>query len=249
MKSNKSFLISKLQEIGVIFAKGAEDTVAVIYKGWVIASGKVRIVFLQLRRALEKLKGKELEEYLDDLVDLAGMAENLATTKNVDLFLASAARLESFNITGKSALQYLDEALVHFNHYVVDDVVFKIGDENCFSVAQVVDDYLKTGKITKAKPITLTDIDDLPKIYGGNYSRITLPSLQNIMKEGERGIIWGKIKEVIKYHNGEPVKEIIGHFFNVIKKDGLLLYKDGQIGRDAIIGIKQYEEFKYLKTN
>lgn len=177
------------------------------------------------------------------------MAENIKTIKNVDLFIASAERLASLNITAKNALEYLDEALVHFNHKVVNGVVEQIGDLNCANVVQVVEEYLKTGKITKAKPTTLTDINDLSKIYGGNYSRITLPSLEKTMKEGERGIIWSKINDDIKYINGEPVKVVIGHFFNVIKKDGILLYKDGQIGRDAIIGFKQYEEFRYLKTN
>jgi hypothetical protein len=39
-----------------------------------------------------------------------------------------------------------------------------------------------------------------------------------------------------------------GHVLNVIKKDGKVFYKDGQIGRDAIFPYKHYIEFKYLRT-
>lgn len=59
----------KLQDLGVIFAKGAEDTVAVVYKGVAIASGKVKEVARLLNKALNKLRGKEeLERYLDEVL-------------------------------------------------------------------------------------------------------------------------------------------------------------------------------------
>ena len=58
----------RLQKIGVIFVKGAEDTIAVIYKGYVIASGKVKEVARQLGKALNELKGKALKKYLGDLL-------------------------------------------------------------------------------------------------------------------------------------------------------------------------------------
>jgi hypothetical protein len=59
----------KLQELGVIFAKGGEDTVAAIYKGVAIASGKVKEVALQLQEIL-KLSGNKLLDYLNDLFDV-----------------------------------------------------------------------------------------------------------------------------------------------------------------------------------
>ena len=58
----------KLQNLGVIFVKGGEDTVAAIYKGVVIASGKVKNVSRQLFKALNKLNSKNLEKYLDELL-------------------------------------------------------------------------------------------------------------------------------------------------------------------------------------
>lgn len=58
------------------------------------------------------------------------------------------------------------------------------------------------------------------------------------MKDGEIGIIYTSTGI-----------DIEGHVFNVIKKGGELLYKDGQIGRNAILPHNFYKEFKYLKTN
>ncbi|WP_375605590.1 hypothetical protein [Flavobacterium davisii] len=227
----------KLQKLGVIFVKGVEDTVAAIYKGVTIAGGREKEVAIQLNKALNKLKGKELEKYLDELVELAGMAENVGTTKNVDAFLASAERLSRLTITAENAMDYLDEVLIHLNHYVKDGKVIKVGDNNCVEVVQVVDHYLKTGQIVLAKYSEYQDIAVLEKIYDQTFLTYKLPNLKNVMKEGEIGIIFGD--------RGIGKK---GHVFNVIKKGEVLLYKDGQIGRDAILPHNFYKEFKYLKT-
>ena len=58
----------KLQELGVIFAKGAEDTIAVIYKGFVIASGKISEVRNKLERALFVFSDSDLKTYLDEWI-------------------------------------------------------------------------------------------------------------------------------------------------------------------------------------
>lgn len=239
----------KLQKLGVIFVKGAEGTVAAIYKGVAIAYGKARIVYLQLRRALEKLKGKQLEEYLENRYRfLGGASKGIETKIDVDWFLASAERLASLNITAETALKYLDEALIHFNHYVKDGVVYRIGRENCASVAKVVDEYLETGKITKAEDIEMQGFD----FFGKNltdFPQLSLPSLAKVMKEGERGIIYAQKKQFISYANGQPIILAVGHYFNVIKQNGKLIYKDGQIGKDAIFDYLTYEKFRYCKTN
>lgn len=56
------------------------------------------------------------------------------------------------------------------------------------------------------------------------------------MKEGESGIIFG-VRGSLR-----------GHVFNVIKKNGELLFKDGQNGLNANLQ-NGYISFKYLKTN
>ena len=71
------------------------------------------------------------------------------------------------------------------------------------------------------------------------------------MKDGEIGIIWGQfptLKNNIRYANGKAFIQLEGHYFNVIKIDGKLIYYDPQIGRYAVIRLK-YKAFRYSKTN
>lgn len=197
----------------------------------------------KLEKQLEDVVVKgELDEVgkkkaLEELRRVAGMAENIKTAKNVDEFLASAERLAKLKITSKTALKYLDEALEHFNYKVENGVVKQIGDHNCIEVVKVVDEYLKTGKITKTKYSEFQNINELEKIYNGTFLTYKIPSLKNVMKEGEIGIIFGD--------KGIGKK---GHVFNVIKKDQELLFIDGQIGKAANLR-DGYISFKYLKTN
>ncbi|MCU0349920.1 MAG: hypothetical protein MUF43_03710 [Flavobacterium sp.] len=61
----------KLQNLGVIFVKGGENTMAIIYKGVSIIAGKVDEISEKLQTALKKLSGKKLENYLDELLEVA----------------------------------------------------------------------------------------------------------------------------------------------------------------------------------
>ena len=61
----------KLQKLGVIFVKGAEGTLAVIYKGVSLMAGKVDEITEKLQTALNKLSGKKLEKYVDELLEVA----------------------------------------------------------------------------------------------------------------------------------------------------------------------------------
>ncbi len=59
---------AKLQDVGVIFVAGSDDTVAAIYRGVPIASGKPKDVSRHLREAFD-IKGKtNLKKHLDELV-------------------------------------------------------------------------------------------------------------------------------------------------------------------------------------
>ncbi|MFK7747264.1 MAG: hypothetical protein AB8B65_02620 [Kordia sp.] len=251
--------ISKLQNLGVIFVKGAKNTIAAIYKGIVIASGKVKIVALQLRTALRKLRGDKLKKHLDDIVELAGSAENLRVIRDVDAFIASRARLDSLKITGENALQYLDDALPHFNHEVVEKVVngktekvvVQIGKKNCVSVVEVVEKFLRTGEITKAKRVKRLKIRLLEKEYGGTFFQYRPETLKDvrIMKDGDRGIMYGVREEGEIIINGVREWYSDGHVFNVIKVNGQVLFRDGQSGLMAVLKGKGYIKFKYMQTN
>jgi hypothetical protein len=189
----------------------------------------------ELIKGIKKGNAKSVDELLEDAERAVGMAENIKTTINVEEFLASAKRLE--NIKPEEALKYLDEALVHFNHEVVDGVVVQISDTNCAVVVQRVEEYLKTGKIRKAEASDSWKLLKLEDIYDKTFLTIdTIAPLKNLFKEGERGIVAG-IRPFPK----------TGHVFNVIKVDRELKFLDGQLGGLPNLNIG-YEKFKYIKT-
>ena len=80
-------------------------------------------------------------------------------------------------------------------------------------------------------------IEILESIYNKQFYKKTIPQLEFIRKEGERGIIFGERGFLEE-----------GHVFNVIKKDGKLIFKDGQIAKNANLR-DGFVSFKYLKTN
>lgn len=86
-------------------------------------------------------------------------------------------------------------------------MVVQISDTNCAVVLQRVEEYLKTGKITKAIASDVCKIPKLENFFDKTFLTISIPSLGKIMKEGERGIVAG----IRKSGNG--------HVFYVIKKD------------------------------
>ena len=155
--------------------------------------------------------------------------------KNADEFLESAKRLSK--IKPHQALEYLDEALPHFNHYVKDGKVFQVSNSNCVDVVEKVEEYLRTGKIIKAKHSDVQVIYSLGTKYNNKFLSHTIPQVKKLMKEGERGIIYGV---------RDPVEH--SHVFNVLKINGELKLADGQSGLAAEIRQKGYESFKYLKV-
>jgi hypothetical protein len=207
-------LVSLFSEFIELLKKGTEEVIAFAKK-----------IFEAVRVWLEELLGIKKE---------VGMAENIKTTLNVEEFLASAKRLE--NIKPEEALKYLDDALIHFNHKVIDGVVVQIGDKNCAVVVQMVEDYLQTGKIKKAIPSKTWNYKDLENVYDKTGLRLdNIEKLNKLMKEGERGIA-GAFKS-----RGN------GHVINVLKENGVLKFVDGQIGQLATF-TPDYEFFKYFKT-
>jgi hypothetical protein len=186
------------------------------------------------REALQNANDAVPNEVIGHLKQVVGVLENIKTTINVEKFLASAKRLE--NILPEDALKYLDEALVHFNHKVLDGVVVQIGNRNCAVVVQMVEEYLATGKINKALASNVMDFTKLEILY--NKTGLQLDSLKNfnlLIKDGERGILAG-----LNY--SKP-----GHVVNFIKENGVIKFIDGQNGKvDKFT--TNYDLFKYFKT-
>ncbi|MEC4004909.1 hypothetical protein OX283_009600 [Flavobacterium sp. SUN052] len=166
------------------------------------------------------------------------MAENISVPNlkiTVEEFEQGIIKLSK--IKSSEALNYLDEALIYFNHHVVNGKIVQIGDENCVNVVEVVEDFLKTGKLNVAKYSTFQEITKLENIYNNKFLTMSIPSTKNVMKEGERGIIFG--------YRGLYKK---GHVFNVVKKDGGLILIDAQKSNGRAVLNEGYKSFKYLKT-
>ncbi|WGD35820.1 hypothetical protein [Olleya sp. YS] len=182
-----------------------------------------------------KLSDTEIDEVVEHLEETAGMTLRISKAKNADEFLESAKRLSK--LKPEEALGNLGEALQHFNHFVKDGKVVRVSMDNCVNVVEQVEHFLRTGKIIKALPSEAQAISKLENIFGDIFLTYKLPSLKKVMKEGDRGIIYGD--------RGFPKT---GHVFNVIKKDGELFYVDGQNGLKANLQ-DGFTSFKYLKTN
>ncbi|GGB80295.1 hypothetical protein GCM10007424_20510 [Flavobacterium suaedae] len=184
-----------------------------------------------------KLTDDEKDDVLKNLRESAGMAENIRVSKDpekVREFLEGLERLSK--ITPEEALDNIEEALIYFNHKVIDGEIVQISDTNCVNVVQAVVEFLKTGKIKIVKHSSYQNIGVLESLFEGIFFRKTIPQLGQSMKEGEIGIIYG----------ARTLKP--GHVFNVIKTDNKLLLVDGQNGK--IANLKNgYEYFKYLKIN
>ena len=166
------------------------------------------------------------------------MAENIQVPSirmTVDEFENGLIKLSK--IKPKEALNYLDDALIYFNHHIVNNKIVQIGDDNCVNVVKVVDEFLKTGKIRVADYSEVQNISNLEKIYPSIFLPMKIPSINNVMKEGERGIIFGFRG---KYKSG--------HVFNVIKKENKLIFIDAQTNTGKADLNAGFESFKYLKT-
>jgi hypothetical protein len=187
---------------------------------------------------------REEGNLLDDLDNEskkgAGMAEDISVPNlniTVEEFNERLAKLSK--IKPREAFKYLDEAIIYFNHHVIDGKILQIGDKNCVNVVECIEEFLKTGKIRTAKPSKVQNIEKLQKLFNNDFLTQSTPSTKKVMKEGERGIIYG-IKENPNATN---------HVFNVVKKDGELIFIDGQIASGKANLRAGYKEFKYLKTN
>lgn len=214
------------------------------------------VVYKNASKALEELRemlskgGQKLQNFVDDvwkeIVEWflknkkAGMAEDISTGIKMTLeeFEEGYKALQKANITAKNAMKYLDKTMIYFNHHIVNGKIVQISDRNCVEVVKVLDEFLKTGKISKAPVSKAQDYFVLEKVYAKSFLSYNFSTLSKVMKEGERGIL------LCQRGQGK-----LSHVLNIIKKDGKLLFKDGQSHSQEMNLLSEYKSFKYLKTN
>ncbi|TDP60089.1 hypothetical protein [Flavobacterium dankookense] len=237
-----------------LFAKAGSSVKNVLKK----ASNLVDDVFEALSHLIDQIKKgannfaayvkkiiDDFFKWLEDLFksgkadELSGMAENISTRIKISVEEFEEGLLKLSKIKPKEALEHLDEALIYFNHHVVDGKILQVSNTNCVNVVESVEGFLKTGKIVLAKPSRIQYIKKLEDIYKNTFLSMGIPSIKKVMKEGERGIIYG-----IKNNQNE-----INHVFNVVKKDGDLIFIDAQRHDGKANLSAGYKSFKYLKTN
>lgn len=231
----------RLQGVGVLFIKNIKEQVSIIYKGVVLKAGNEEEVANFIEGIIKKGSGRS--KLKQELSRLAGMAENIPTgiKMTVEEFEAGLKALQETNITAKNAIEYLEKVRIYFNHHVVNGKIVQVASHNCVNVVQVVEEFLRTGKILTAKPSKAQAYYLLEKLYGKSfmtYSLSTLRAQEKIMKEGDRGIL------LCQRGLNED-----SHVLNIVKKDGKLLFIEGQVLSQKMNLTAEFKSFKFLKTN
>lgn len=196
------------------------------------------------RRKLNEVEKKQIRE---EVKLKAGMAEDIDKyiKMSAEEFEAGLKKLQKANIIPENTMKYLDEALIYFNHRVVNGIVVQIADSNCVNVVQAVEDFLRTGKIIVAKVSEAQKLRVITNKYGGTFLTLKLETLQNknYFKVGERGIL---------YCDRGP--NDYDHVLNVFMEERGLVLKDAQSISQEFVTIdylkKTYmpNNFKLLKT-
>jgi hypothetical protein len=150
----------------------------------------------------------------------------------VKQFARGLERLRELNITAENALDHLEEAMPYFNHEIIDGVVVQIDNLNCGNTIEVINEFLKSGKIIKAEPSGYQGLKEVSKKFGGgHFIPAKIPRMKDLMKEGEKVVVYG-IKQIIPMRGLRGITEesTKGHFFYGLKKNGELHFYDGQTG-------------------
>ncbi len=121
------------------------------------------------------------------------------------------------------------------------------GKQNCINCALATDNML-AGRPTSALPAEPWKIGNkyiyldkpqplsiIEKHYGVKFTDLDISNIDNVVKNGDRGIIYGSRSDGT------------AHVFNYTKKNGTIQYIDAQSGGGG--SLEGYDSFKILKTN
>lgn len=237
---------SDFEKLKVLFVENAAKEIAVFYKGKKFfqadsfgRAGK----FLDYLYIKAEGNAAKLEEEMSRLV---GMAENIDTgiQMTVKEFEDGLEALIKADITPETARDYLEDALIYFNHHVLNKKIVQISNRNCINVVQAVEDFLRTGKINLAPTSEAQKLRVITNKYGGVFLTLKIETLQNknYFKVGERGIL---------YCDRGP--NDYDHVLNVFMEEDGLVLKDAQSKSQEFVTIQYLKntylpDFKLLKT-
>ncbi|MBB4807241.1 hypothetical protein HNP38_002545 [Chryseobacterium defluvii] len=247
-----------LYEKGAILVEIGEKEYALVYKGEKLIQGtpndKKVLEFYQNLKKNQKRLGEVLEELKHEG---GAYGESIVATTVKKEVKAFEEGLKQFSKITAKPFDHIKEAMPYFNHKSVGNAVKQVDYENCGNTAEVVVEFLKTGKLRLAEPSGYQDIEVVAaKCGGGSFQPSTIPRMKQLMAEGDIVVVYG-IKEKVRI-KGTIEESTKGHFFVGMKKGGELHLFDGQTGEYVIYDVtsskarnflqRNYLEFKYTKV-
>ncbi|MBC8756552.1 hypothetical protein H2O64_17905 [Kordia sp. YSTF-M3] len=204
---------------------------------------------IQLKNELKQVQGKG-GAYGDSIIATSDPVK-------VKQFEEGYKKLLKLNLhlNPEKAINYLEDAMPHFNHKVVDGEIIQISKTNCGNTVEVMKDFIRHGKLDKAGKSGFQTFDVVtPKFGHGSFVDIhktidtsAIPRLEQIMKNGDEVVIYGmQHKKTVKGARGEVAEKSIGHYFYGKKIQGKLHIGDPQTGEFFVFSASSRKAHEYL---
>ena len=237
---------SDFEKLNVLFVENADKEIAVLYKGKKFFHANSAGRTGKFLDYLHRRAGGNTAKLEEEMSRLVGMAENINTDirMTVKEFEDGLEALLKTDITPENAMDYFQNALIYFNHHVVDGKIVQVSNRNCINVVQAVEDFFRTGIINTAAASDSQKLRVITNKYGGDFLTLKIETLQNkdYFKVGERGIL---------YCDRGP--NDYDHVLNVFMEEKGLVLKDAQSESQEFVTIQYLKTtylpyFKLLKT-
>ncbi len=211
---------------------------------------------------------KQIEELIEESKKVGGHAQgrSIVVTSNpvkVKAFEESFEKLNNLwlkgKLTGDNAIEYLEEAIVHFNHKVVNGKVIQIDFTNCGNTVEALHNFLKSGRIIPAGKSSFQSTKTVAtKFKAGRFNDIgkNLDEIKRLnenpvlIRDGESFILYGVLdKQKVIGRNGVFDYNMKGHYMYGIKRNKTIHLYDPQTGEFAIFNTTRGSNFMKILTD
>lgn len=236
-----------MAENGVVFLYGQREgkflnAYALVYKGEVIeefTKAEMHMFYKKWRN----LQGEKLVEELEHLGGHVPPGSSIVETTVEAEVRVFEEGLKQFSKAIAKPFEKMKEAMPYFNHKSVGNAVKQVSVTNCGNTAEVIVEFLRTGKLRLAEPSMKQSFEEISaKFGGGSFQPATIPRMKELMKEGDIVVVYG-VTDLSK----SPML-VDGHYFVGMKKGGELHLFDGQTGEYAIFALKDNNFSKFLQS-